>query len=316
MKGWLFQGTGIAPKLIEKEDPKPADNEVLISIKASGLCMSDVHALEEEHWMRYFKAPVIFGHEFAGDIVEVGKDIKDFKVGDRVGVCPQNADDPFDISGYTRDGGYATMATVLENQLVKIPDGVSYAYAAAGTDAGATSYHGLFTMGGCRKGMKVGIIGIGGLGQYGAQMAKIAGCEVYAAARSEAAKELAAKIGCDKIFTDVREMAELMPDLIVDFAGSDKTVSGAVDAVKRGGTVVVVGGVDTASTISMISLTTKEVRLIGSCGNTKADIEGVYQMYTTGELKPQLYFTDLEGIGEGLEKLAKGGYRGRLVALM
>lgn len=315
MKGWLFQGTHIAPELIEKEDPHAVPGEVVLDIKASGLCHSDVGALEQEHWMMFFKAPVIFGHECAGEVIEVGEGVTNLKVGDRVGVCPQSSSDPFSIVGYTRDGGYATKLLVPADQCVPLPENVTYVQGAAGTDAGATSYHALFTLGQAKAGMKVGIIGIGGLGQFAAQMAKIEGCTVFAAEPSEEGRKLAEKIGCDKVYKDVKEMAADAPELIVDFAGFDSTVSGAIDAVAMEGTVVLCGGGEAVSTINFSSIITKSLTIKGSRGNNKDDIAGVYEYFNTGKLTPNLYEIPFEEIGEGLERLKKGGVRGRLVAI-
>lgn len=315
MKGWLFQGTHIAPELIEKEDPHAVPGEVVLDIKASGLCHSDVGALEQEHWMMFFKAPVIFGHECAGEVIEVGEGVTNLKVGDRVGVVPQSTTNPFSIVGYTRDGGYATKLLVPADQCVPLPENVTYVQGAAGTDAGATSYKALFTIGKAKAGMKVGIIGIGGLGQFAAQMAKIEGCAVYAADPNEEARELAEKIGCDKVYKDVIEMKDDAPDLIVDFAGFDSTVSGAIEAVRRGGTVVLCGGGQATSNITFASIINKSLTVKGSCGNGYDDVVGVYKYFNTGKLTPNLYEIPFEEIGEGLEKLKQGGVRGRLVAV-
>ena len=316
MKGWLFQGTHIAPKLIEKEDPHAVPGEVVIDIKAAGLCHSDVGALELESWMRFFKVPVIFGHECAGEVVEVGEGVTNLKIGDRVGVVPQSPSNPFSIIGYTRDGGYATKCLVPADQCVLLPENVSYVQGAAGTDAGATSYHALFGLGQAKAGMKVGIIGIGGLGQFAAQMAKIEGCTVFAADPSEEARELAEKIGCDKVYKDVREMAEDAPELIVDFAGFDSTVAGAIDIAPMGGTIIIVGGGSDTSTIHINQISPKELVIKGSRGNVFSDVAGVYEYFNTGKLTPNLYEIPFEEIGEGLERLKKGGIRGRLVAVI
>ena len=90
----------------------------MLDVKASGLCHSDVGALEDEGWMHIITAaPLIFGHECAGVISEVGEGVEGFKIGDRVGVAPINPETGLAI-GYARDGGYATKLAVPANQLV------------------------------------------------------------------------------------------------------------------------------------------------------------------------------------------------------
>ena len=87
MRGWQFSGTNIPLKLIEKEDPKAIPGHVVIDVKAAGLCHSDVAALEDPGWMPLFpNGPVIMGHEFAGVVIEVGEDVENIKVSDRVEV--------------------------------------------------------------------------------------------------------------------------------------------------------------------------------------------------------------------------------------
>lgn len=317
MKGWLFTKTGVPTKLIEKEDPVPKADEVIVKIKASGLCHSDVGALHDEGWMALITAaPVIFGHEGAGEIIEVGANVTDFKVGDRVGIAPINPDVPGDAVGYTRDGVYATHCAVPANQLVPLPDEVSYEYGAMATDAGMTSYHALFARGQAKAGMKVGIIGIGGLGQIAAKMALIEGCTVYAADVSPEARALAKEMGCHGVFEDVREMADLGPELIVDYAGFGTTTSGAVEVVAHGGTVVVVGMGRLETTINTTLLITKAVSLLGSVGGTGEDIKGVYKFMATGELQPTISTIEFERIDEGLKMLERGEVQGRLVAIV
>ncbi len=317
MKGWLFTKTGVAPKLVEKEDPKPKDDEVVIDVKAAGLCHSDVSALEDPSWMNLITAaPVIFGHECAGVVSKVGKKVKSLKVGDRVGVSPQHPNNPLDAIGYVRDGGYATKLAVPAVQCVPIPDSVSFVQGAAATDAGMTSYHALFTEGKAKRGMKVGIIGIGGLGQFAVQMALIKGCKVYAVDVDADAREYAKKVGCHKVYSDVLELEKDAPDLIVDYAGTGKTTSDAIKAVGFRGTVVIVGMMKLESTIDTYLMITKQLTVKGSNGGNPDDIKGVYKFFETGKLNPELSTIKFEDIGKGLKQLKNHQVKGRLVALI
>lgn len=316
MKGWLFTKTGVEPRLIEKEDPKVRPGEVIIDVKAAGLCHSDVAALEDPGWMPLIPAaPVIFGHECAGIISEVGEGVTNLKVGDRVGVCPMHPETGEAI-GYYRDGGYATKLLVPACQCVPLPEEVSYVQGAAATDAGMTSYHALFVEGKAKAGMKVGIVGIGGLGQFAARMAVIAGCEVYATDVSPEARELAREIGCKKVYESVLEMKDDAPELIVDYAGFGKTTADALEAVAFKGTVVIVGMGILESTVSTYLMITKQLTLKGSNGGTPKDIKGVYDIFKTGKLNPQLSKISFEEIDEGLKKLKSGDVKGRLVAVL
>ena len=313
MKGWQFTKTHVEPKLIEKEDPKAKEGWVVIDVKAAGLCHSDVAALEQESWMSIITAaPCIFGHECAGVISEVGEGVKGFKVGDRVGVCPIDPNTGLAI-GYAYDGGYATKCAVPASSLVHIPDGVSFLQGAAATDAGATAYHALFTVGKAKKGMKVGIIGIGGLGQFAARMAVLEGCEVYAVDTSPEARELAKKIGCKEVYDATSKLENIRPDLIVDYAGFGSTTRDATKAIKTKGTVVLVGMGVSQFELDTMTMITNQVNLVGSNGSIPEDVAGVYEFFKKG-LNPELTPIPFEDIAKGLEQLKEGKIRGRLVA--
>ncbi|MDD2434559.1 MAG: zinc-binding dehydrogenase [Bacilli bacterium] len=317
MKGWLFTKTHVAPKLIEKADPHAAPGEVVIEVHAAGLCHSDVGALEDPTWMNIITAaPCIFGHECAGIVIEVGEGVTDPKVGDRVGVSPQDPDDPTKAIGYSRDGGYATKVAVRARQCVHIPDNVSFVQGAAATDAGMTSYHALFVEGKAKKGMKVGIIGIGGLGQFAAQMAVIAGCEVYAVDNSPKAREIAKKIGCKAVYENVLDMQKDAPALIVDYAGFGQTTSDAIKAVGFRGTVVIVGMGILHADIDTYLMITKQLDFRGSNGGGPSDIKGVYEYFSTGKLTPELHTIPFEKVDEGLQMLKDRKVGGRLVAII
>ncbi len=313
MKGWEFTDTHVPLKLVEKPDPVAVPGAVVIDIKASGLCHSDVGALEDPGWLEIITLrPVIMGHEFAGVISEVGKGVTSFKVGDRVGVCPVGKDGT--SPGYQRDGGYATKAMTPEQDLVRIPDNVSFEQAAAGTDAGMTSYHAMFARGGAKAGMKIGVIGLGGLGQIGARAAVVAGAEVYACDVSPAARALGAEIGVKKVFEKVTDLAAIAPQLIVDYAGFGTTTAQALEAIAVGGRVVQVGMGRLEATINTRTLILKAAELVGSVGGNTEDIKAVYALFASGELKPLITTISFEEIGEGLGRLARGEVKGRLVA--
>ena len=315
MKGWKFTKTHVPIELIEKPDPVAAPGEVVIDIKASGLCHSDVGALEDEGWMHIITAaPLIFGHECAGMISELGEGVEGYKIGDRVGVAPIHPETGAAI-GYQRDGGYATKLAVPAVQLVPMPDSVTFAQGAAATDAGMTSYHAIFRTGGAKAGMKIGIIGIGGLGQFGARAAIAEGAEVYAVDLSPEARELAREIGCKDVFDKVMDLEPVGCQLIVDFAGFGTTTAEAIEAIAPDGTVVQVGMGKLESTINTRTLILKRVTLRGSQGGDGQDIANVYRLMAEGKLDADLTEIKFEEVAEGLERLHKGGVKGRLVAL-
>ncbi|HHU07775.1 MAG TPA: zinc-binding dehydrogenase [Clostridiaceae bacterium] len=315
MRGWQFTKTFEPIVLIEKEDPKAIPGHVVIDIKAAGLCHSDVAAMNDPGWMPLFpNGPVLFGHEFAGEVIEVGEGVTNVKVGDRVGVNPLDRATG-QAAGYHYDGGYAEKVRVPAHQCVIIPEGVSYVEGAAATDAGLTSYRALFTIGEAKEGTKLGIVGVGGLGQFAVMMANIKGCEVYGVDTSAEARELAKEIGCKEVFENVKDMAHIGCDVIVDFAGYGDTTTDSLAAVAPRGTVVVVGMGILETKVNTYDLITKEQRLLGSNGGTVEDLQGVYDCFATGKMKPLLETIPFEKIDEGLERLKRHEVKGRLVAV-
>lgn len=314
MKAWQFTGTNEPLQLVDKERPTVNMHEVLIEVKAAGLCHSDVGVLRDPKWMNSIQyLPITMGHEIAGVVIEIGDAVENVKVGDRVGVCPVSKLGK--TPGYGYDGGYADYVSAPAIDVVPIPDNVSFALAAIGTDAGMSAHHSLFYRGQAKKGMKIGIIGIGGLGQNAARMGVIAGCEVYAVDTNPKARELAITLGVTEIYQEISELRQQKCEVIVDYAGFGTTTAEAIKAVKRGGTVVVVGMGKLESTIDTNQLILKEVNLLGSNGGTAEDIEQVYTYYASGKLQPKLHFIDFEDIPNGLRMLENHEVEGRIVAL-
>ena len=321
VRAWQFTETHEPLVLNEVAEPEVAPGEVLIDVKAAGLCHSDVGLLDDPGWLSLLgKRPITPGHEVAGVISEVGDGVTGWQLGDRVGICPSAATLP----GYQRDGGYSSRVSALQEDLVRIPENVSFEQGAAGTDAGMTSHHAVMTAGQVRAGDKVGIIGLGGLGQIGARIAVLAGAEVHVAEINEQVWPLAREIGASSVVSDVRDLpgGSVPPDVyagkdldvIVDFAGFGDTTVAAVDTVRFGGRVVLVGMGKLEAAIDTKSLILKRVQLVGSMGGDVDDVRGVYDFVATGRLNPTITTIGFDEIPEGLEKLRNGEVTGRLVA--
>ena len=316
MRGWEFVYTNKPLRLVLKPDPSPKPGFVVIDVKACGLCHTDVSIMEHESWLKLVRVPPLcLGHEFAGVISAVGEGVTDFKVGDRVGACPMLGSDGTG-PGFGRDGGYATKATSPVEMLVRIPDNVSFVDAAAATDAGMTGYHAAVANGGLKPGMKVGVIGIGGIAQFAVRAAVLRGCDVYAASRKAEARDIAMGLGCKAAVENIMELRKERLDVIIDCAGAGVTTEEALQAVKFRGRVVVVGMAEDYANINTMNLITKQLTLIGSNGGTIEDIAACYEMMASGQMAPVLTEIPFSDIDKGLETLKAGQVRGRLVAVM
>jgi propanol-preferring alcohol dehydrogenase len=311
MRAWLFTDAGEPLRLLERADPRPGPGEVVVDVRAAGLCHSDVGCLDGTITAIMPKRPIVLGHEVAGVISSLGPGVADFTVGDRVVVLGPDDFAP----GWTADGGYATHCLVRTEGLVRLADSVSFVQGATATDAGATSYGAVMHAGELRSGQRVGIVGLGGLGMTGARIAVLNGAEVYAAEPRHEVWDLAKEQGVIEVVDDVRALARHRPHLIVDFAGFDTTTAGAVEAVRRRGLVVQVGLGRAHATISTTALTANMVTLRGHRGGEPAALRGVLEHMAAGELAISATTIGFDDVPDGLERLAVGGVVGRIVAV-
>lgn len=311
MPAWQWTGTGRPLVRNEVPIPTPGPQEVLIRVRAAGMCHSDVGELDEPTWAANItRNPITLGHEIAGEVVEVGREVTSWSAGDRVGVHPLGATVP----GYSRDGGYARFTVAPASDLVAVPDDLAWDLAAAGTDAGMTSHHAVAEVAGVRPGMRVGIIGLGGLGQFGARIAVLLGAEVHAADTSPAAVALGEDLGVTAVYQSAEELIGRGLDAVVDFAGFGTTTAAAVNAIRKGGTIVMVGMGAVDTTLNTADVIHQLAVIRGSSGGTKDDIAQVYRYLAAGQIVPMIETLDFESIPTGIDRLRSGQVTGRLVA--
>ena len=312
MRAWQFAETHAPLVLRDVAEPTAGPNDVVIAVRAAGLCHTDVGVLDDEGWLSTLaKRPITMGHEIAGVISEVGEGVAGWAPGDRVGVCPSTS---MGAPGFARDGGYADRTTADQAALVRVPDAVPFSLGAVGTDAGMTAHHAVAVTGELAAGDKLGVIGLGGLGQIGARLGVLLGADVYAAEIDESVWPLAEQLGVTSVARSITELAAVGLDVIVDFAGFGTTTAEAIEAVRRRGRVVQVGMGRLEATISTKALILRAVTLVGSRGGTREDIVAVYRYFSTGELAPAVTEIAFDEIPDGLERLRRGDVVGRLVA--
>jgi len=310
MKAWQFIGVGSPLKRVELPDPVAGQGEIVIDVKAAGLCHSDVSYLDGTITSLLAHIPIVLGHEIAGVVSAVGRGVTDFSIGQRVGI-PATVQSP----GTARDGGFADKVVVAAEQCVHLPDSVPFEQAAPAMDAARTAYRGLVTAGHVVAGSKVGIIGFGGLGSLAVQIAHEIGAIIYVAEINEAAWKDARKLGACAVAADIRAFEEQQLDVIVDFAGYGTTTAAAIDAVRPQGRVVQIGLAREMATISAQKITMKEITYIGASSGDKSEAEAVLALMAAGNIKSDVLPITFDEIPESLQKLEKGGVRGRFVAL-
>lgn len=307
MKAWQFEGGGKPISLNEVPEPTAGPGEVVIDVKAAGLCHSDIMYMQVGESVMPF-LPMTQGHENAGVISAIGPDVEGWKVGDAVGVCSSGVRPPL---GMFAHGGFADKLVATAADLARVPEGLDMSLAALATDAGMTSYHAMMKAGGAKAGMKIGVIGYGGLGQIGTRAAVLAGAEVHVAEIKEDVWPLARAAGVTDVVKDADAWARQNFDLVVDYAGFDTTAK-AIAAIRRGGMVVQVGLGKPTFTVPTNAILGKTLR--GSLGGSVTDIEEVFQLLLSKEIEPVYTEIAFDEIGEGLARLERNEVTGRLVA--
>ncbi|MEX3611402.1 NAD(P)-dependent alcohol dehydrogenase [Rothia sp. LK2588] len=265
-------------KVVDLERRDPREDDVVIDIKAAGICHSDIHTIRNEWGEAHF--PLCVGHEIAGVVAEVGSNVTKFKVGDRVGVgclvnscgeCEQcqagmeqdclrgnvGTYNSKDVDGTITQGGYSQKVTVNENFVLTIPEGLDFDVAAPLLCAGITTYSPLARWN-VQPGQKVAILGLGGLGHMGVQIAAAMGAEVTVLSRSLKKADEAAKLGASRTLATTEEgfFAEHRGefDMILNTISAPIDVDAYLSLLKPRGVMSVVGLPPEALNLHMGSL--------------------------------------------------------------
>jgi len=285
-------------------DPKPAADSVIIAVKACALNYHDLFTLRGMPGIKV-PMPIIMGIDVAGEIVEVGADVTGWKVGDRI------VADPLDLEtgkllGERMDGGLAEFCEVKARMLVPIPDGVSFAQAAALPVAYGTAYRMMMTRGRIQPGEKVLVLGAsGGVGTCCVQLARLAGAHVIAAASTQDKLDRLVAIGAhETINYKVEDFMKAVHarygkprvygagsgeggvDVIVNFTGGDTWVP-SLRALRQGGRLLTCGataGFDPKTDLRYIW--TFELSILGSNAWERKDLTALLDLVREGTLQP------------------------------
>jgi propanol-preferring alcohol dehydrogenase len=321
-------------QLADRPAPRPPAGEVLVKVRASGLCSTDLHLLSGRQ--KLGELPRIIGHELAGDIAELGAGVAHWRLGDRVtaavdvtcGRCRHCLAGQTQLCrtmrriGFERDGGHAEYVLVPADNLVPLPADLDYDAAAILPDAVACMYHSLIGQGRVGLGTRVLILGTGGLGIHGVQIARNAGAEVFATSRQANRVALAEQHGAIAINTGEQPLeaavAELTHgegvDVVADNIGTRESVREGLAVLRPGGKFLVVGYLDETFEIPSMRLFTTEQEIIGCRGSTQQDLIDVVRLVGTGQIKPIIgAHYSLEQIEQAAARLESGDLAGRIV---
>jgi propanol-preferring alcohol dehydrogenase len=334
MKAAVLREFGRPLSIEEVDDPLAGPDDAVVKVRACGIDGTDLKLLDGFGYTP--DLPFIMGHEAAGVVESVGKRVSKFEPGDRVipynflippqspwyqtereQLCP----DMVGILGVkNRNGGYAERLLVPAHQLVHIPDGIAWHDAAVHCDAGLTAYHAVR-----RSRLTLGetalVIGVGGVGSFVVQFAKLAGARVLAVERTPAKLDWARDLGAadavssDDVSQAVRDWTNGRGvDCVLDIVGTEQTMAAGIDAVCVGGRVVVVGYTPDSLALSGKRLAQNELEVIGSrCGSRK-ELIAALALTAAGRVRSIVSDTSpLRLVNEALDRLRSGQVIGRLV---
>jgi len=307
--------------------PKFGPDQVLIKVRACGVCRTDLHLVDGE--LPDPKLPVIPGHEIVGTVVAMGRNVKSFAVGDRIGVpwmghtCNQchycrsgreNLCDQPKFTGYTLDGGYAEYAAADMHYCFSLPEEYSDAAAAPLLCAGLIGYRS-YRMAG-ESAERLGIYGFGGAAHIIAQVAAFHGKRVFAFTRpgDSTAQQFARRLGAEWA-GDSTEMPPEPLDAALIFAPVGSLVPSALKAVVKGG-IVVCGGIHMSDIPSFPYNILWEERVVRSVANlTRKDGEDLLSVAPKVPVITEVEEFPLSAANQALDRLREGKLQGAAVLM-
>ena len=307
--------------------------EILVKIKACGVCHTDLHAAHGD-WPVKPKLPLIPGHEGVGIIERVAEGVTTLKVGDRVGIpwlysacgdceyCLTGREtlclDQLN-AGYSVDGGYAEYCKAPAKYVVKVPEGLDFAEVSPIFCAGVTTYKAL-KVSEAKPGDWVAIYGIGGLGHVALQYAKAMGFNVIAVDIQDDKLELAKELGADYTVNGLKnDPVQAIKDKVggvqaaISVAVTKKAFEQAYSSVKRGGTLVVVGLPNDELPIPIFDTVLNGVTVRGSIVGTRKDLQESLQFAADGKVRTNIETRPLDEINDVFKMMEKGEINGRIV---
>jgi propanol-preferring alcohol dehydrogenase len=313
--------------------PSPGPGQALIRIMATGVCHTDLHAVDGD-WPVKPIPPFIPGHEGAGVVVELGSGVTHLEVGDRVGLawlhsacghcefclkgwetlCHEQKN-----SGYSVNGSFAEYALGQADYLGRIPDQLSFTDAGPILCAGVTTYKGLKETE-ARAGEWVVVSGAGGLGHIAIQYAKAMGLHVAAVDVGDDKLELARKLGAD-ITVNAKSndpAARIQKELggahgVLVTAVSPIAFKQAVGMLRRHGTCVLVGLPPGDFPVSIFDVVLSRYTLRGSIVGTREDLHEALAFAAEGKVKATIEQLPLDSINDVFARLREGTVNGRVV---
>lgn len=336
MKAVVMTGANQPWEVQEVPTPVAEPGQVLVKVRASGMCFTDVWATQGYGGDIYPQTP---GHEVVGEVVQVGAGVHTRQVGDRVGTtwvqsacgrcdyCRQNL--PLTgqtamncvaprTTGFAAQGGHAEYIAISAEGTVLLPDGLAYEDAAPMMCAGYTTWSALRDAE-PQPHERIAIVGIGGLGHVALQLAKASGFETIAVTHSPDKHDLAVELGADHVVANGQELHELGgADVLIVTTNAFEAAEEAMTGLRPGGRVVL-SGLDFSRPFSIssegIPFHMMRQKVIGSTHGGQHYLSEVVDLAGQGKVKPITETFSLDQATEAYDRLSSGKMRFRGVFL-
>lgn len=314
--------------------PSPGPGQVLVRIEATGVCHTDLHAIDGD-WPVKPTLPLIPGHEGVGYVAALGAGVTGIREGDAVGipwlhdacgVCEycrtgwETLCESQHNSGYSVNGTYAEYALARAAFVGRLPPNPDFAALAPILCAGVTSYKGLKETD-VRPGQWVAISGIGGLGHLAVQYAKAMGLHVVALDVSDEKLRLARALGADaavdcagdRAVDEVLKLTEGGAHGVLVTAVSPAAFTQSIGCVRRGGTIALVGLPPGDFPTPIFPVVLKRITIRGSIVGTRQDLAEAIAFAAEGKVATKFSVEPLSAVNDVLDRLRAGHVEGRVV---
>ncbi len=309
-------------QLVDVPVPEPAPGEIVVRVAACGICGSDVHGYDGSSGRRI--PPIVMGHEAAGIIARVGKGVDNFHEGDRVtfdstiycGECAycrsgtMNLCDRREVLGvscgqYRRAGAFAEFAAMPARIAYRLPDQLSF-HEAALLEAVSVALHAV-SLPPIEPGGTALVVGAGTIGLLIQQALRVAGCsQVLVTDVDPARLTLSQSLGATSVFRAGPDLAEEAQqatngfgcDVVIEAVGNTPAVQSAINCVRKGGHVVLVGNVSPEVTIPLQKVVSCQITLHGSCASA-GEYPRAIELLSRGQIKVKPLISAIVPLSEG-----------------
>lgn len=331
MKAAVFYGSEKGLRIEDVPIPKITPDQILVKVAACGVCHTDLHYLE--HGVPTFKKPpIILGHEASGVVEEVGAHIAQFKKGQRVlipsvltcGHCAfcrmgrENICSNMTMLGNHIDGAYAEYVAVPAKDVLDLPESIPLQEASIIADAISTPYHAVKNRARVRPGDTVVIFGCGGVGINAVQLAAAAGGFVIAVDVNDRKLEWARQFGAaetinaksvERVSKAVKKLTGGGADIAMEVIGNPRTIEEALECLRIGGRLCVVGYTNEAVSIVAGKIMFKELEIVGSLGCRPLDYRPLIRLVEQGKVDVKKQVTHrfkLEDLNKAFAAMKEG----------